>query len=168
MALWDQWRFEHDIIATWEGAPNGLSRRAVSFDIDQNSFTPQYGLFPLDTGLTAGARVTVTYDEVDTTCTGSHSATLETLAEASLTVSGLSTTINSCLSATGVQISVHPNDGFSVKDTQHGNLGNVYANSSGEFSLTLGHWQTKLTLEAQNEWEQGDTVVISIVTPSAL
>ena len=49
VALWDQWRFEHDIIATWEGAPNGLSRRAVSFDIDQNSFTPQYGLFPLDT-----------------------------------------------------------------------------------------------------------------------
>ena len=33
------------------------------------------------------------------------------------------------------------------------------------FSLTLGHWQTKLTLEAQNEWEQGDTVVISISNP---
>ena len=31
--------------------------------------------------------------------------------------------------------------------------------------LTLGHWQTKLTLEAQNEWEQGDKVVISISNP---
>ena len=165
VALWNQWRFEQNITATWEGAPNGLSQRTVIYNDSEGTFIPHNGLFPLDTGLENGAQVVLEYTEVNEICSGSHLFTLETLDAQSLTLSDLTNELSACLPAQNLQLSVKPNNGFSLQDERHGNLGSIFANNSGEFSLLLGHWEASFSLESPNEWQEGDQLILNVSNP---
>ena len=165
VALWNQWRFDQNITATWEGAPNGLSQRTVTFNDSDRTFQPHNGLFPLDTGLENGAQVVLEYAEINETCSGLHLFTLGTIEAQSLTLSELSNDISACLPSRNLKLSVKPNNGFSLQDERHGNLGSVYANNNGEFSLLLGHWEATFSLESQNEWQEGEQLILNISNP---